>query len=433
MNYGIITYSKRPMKQDIVSNLNIGDPIQTYAMLNVYKKMGIDENKIIKISRYHSRFYDGKEVVLPYNCWNMIFNQQGHPYGSLPLPPQIHPVFLSFHLHSRNIEQNILDNLKKHEPIGCRDEETLENMKRHGIKAWLSGCVTALLPKRSKQPAKKKVFFIDVPKNLLPHIPKDILECGEFLQHQLPFSHNKNQDFMPDEVYNAFYDTAITRILQYRDEASLVVTSRLHAATPCMAMGIPVIVAGERFDGRFSFLDRYLQFYTPEQFENIDWNPNPVEYEKEKEMILQGFIEQINNPYTITSNIIQIDNFYRKRNREIYNKDLSDMIASLPFSSNKNIKFGIWGINSKSLRLKNYLADYRKDWKFEIVIDKSVTGFFEGIPISKIEDLNHSDKEIIIFVIPEGAQHIADQVLGEQGYSYVLVKDTKMEAHMAVL
>ena len=66
--------SKKPMRNGSIHGLNLGDPIQTYAMKYVLSTMNISENEIIEVSRYHAASYDGNYVVLPYNCFNMIGN-----------------------------------------------------------------------------------------------------------------------------------------------------------------------------------------------------------------------------------------------------------------------------------------------------------------------------------------------------------------------
>ena len=67
-----------------------------------------------------------------------------------------------------------------------------------------------------------------------------------------------------------------------RDTAKLVVTSRLHIASPCLAMGIPVILAKKHFGDRFGFIDCFLPTYTPEKYNDIDWSPSPINFEEEK-------------------------------------------------------------------------------------------------------------------------------------------------------
>lgn len=429
MKYGILTYAGRPMRPGAKNGLNLGDPIQSYAMRYIYSRMGIGEKELVEISRYRARYYDGDYVILPYNCFNMIYNQFGHEYGTLPLSDKIIPVFLSFHLHSRYISEDILNNLRNFQPVGCRDEETMANMRRHGIRAWLSGCATAVLPKRTVEPEKPKCFFVDVPESLKEYIPKDILDAGEFVEHQVAFPHEGGGEFMTDREYRAFYDAGIRQLERYREEATLVVASRLHAAAPCLAMGIPVILAGNSFDGRFSFLDRYLRFYTPDKFEEIDWNPEPVEYEEEKEKMLQVFIRQIKKAYRDCAGVYDVSAYYESRTREVYNKGFRDGIRGLPVREKKGVKFGIWGITSQSLELKNCILDTCKGWEFHVIVDKTATGSFEGLEVTRPEQIEEQDKDIIYFVVPESAHRAASELLDGLGRSYVLMKEWQMECH----
>ncbi|MDQ6438269.1 hypothetical protein RB623_29840 [Mesorhizobium sp. LHD-90] len=66
-------------------------------------------------------------------------------------------------------------------------------------------------------------------------------------------------------------------LADYRRKASLVVTPLHHAASPCIAAGIPVIICRRAFDSRFTYLRQLLPVYTPENFHEIDWRPAPVD------------------------------------------------------------------------------------------------------------------------------------------------------------
>ena len=61
-----------------------------------------------------------------------------------------------------------------------------------------------------------------------------------------------------------------------------MITSRLHCAAPCAAMGIPVIFAVTERSSRFAWIETLLPVYTPEQYAHIDWNPKPAAYEPMK-------------------------------------------------------------------------------------------------------------------------------------------------------
>lgn len=426
MKFAILTYAKRPMGSKGKNRLNIGDPIQTYAMRYIYNTMGITEHDLIEISRYHTKDYDGEYALLPYNCFNRIYNQLGHPYGTLPLSAKIVPVFTSFHLHSRYIDASIQNNLRAYQPIGCRDEETLMNMRQHGITAYLSGCITALLPKRQNTPQIPKTFFVDIPQSLVKYIPQELMENSEFIEHQINFPRSSDSEFMTDEEYERFYTAGVKQLEKYKEEATLVVTSRLHAATPCMAMGIPVILASDNFDGRFSWIDKYLPLYTPDKFGEIDWAPCVVEYEANKLAMTNIFISQIKNVYETNKDIYYVSSYYENRKRCKYNSGLIDALSKLPFSNKIGIKYAIWGLVTLAQTLKNVIID-EKEWELVTYVDKTVDGKFEGIPIVKPEQIEQLDQDIIYFVIPESAHHDASKLLTSLSRKFVIVNKTNME------
>ena len=63
----------------------------------------------------------------------------------------------------------------------------------------------------------------------------------------------------------------------YRRSAALVITPLHHAATPCIASGVPVVIARATDDPRFSFLRELTPVYLPEDFARINWAPRPVD------------------------------------------------------------------------------------------------------------------------------------------------------------
>lgn len=427
MKYALLTYSKRPMRNNGVIRLNIGDPIQTYAMKYIYSLMGVREEELVEVSRYHSKSYNGDYVILPYNCFNRIYNQSGYEYNSLPLSNKIIPVFLSFHLHSRVIDERILSNLKQYQPIGCRDEETMINMRNHDITAYVSGCVTAVLPRRMTKPQNGKVFFVDIPDNLMKYIPDKLIENGEFINHHVVFERSSNEEYMVEEEYQKFYNLGISQLMKYKEEAKLVVTSRLHAASPCMAMGIPVILVNDSFDGRFSWIGKYLPLYTKETYEQIDWYPNMVDYEHIKKNIIQVFMQQIKDSYDKYVGIYNISSFYELRADIIYNSELKNAIKKLPFSDAKNIHYGIWGLTTLAETLKNIIEDNCNSWKFVNAVDKICNGTFEGCKVIMPSEIQSQNEEIIYFIIPESAHKEATEILTSIKRSFVLVSKRNME------
>jgi hypothetical protein len=99
---------------------------------------------------------------------------------------KIIPVFLGFSALSKNFSNDDVDYLRRFQPIGCRDQYSMENLRKYNINAYVNGCMTATFPKRrnhSKISKYSKVFFIDVPDDFKKFVPKNILLNSEFSNH----------------------------------------------------------------------------------------------------------------------------------------------------------------------------------------------------------------------------------------------------------
>ena len=77
---------------------------------------------------------------------------------------------------------------------------------------------------------------------------------------------------------------------KYKNEAALVITTALHCASPCTAMGIPVVLLCENEEqmGRFSALKNIIPIYNLDDLKNknINFYPKAVDIEKLKEYML---------------------------------------------------------------------------------------------------------------------------------------------------
>ena len=59
---------------------------------------------------------------------------------------KIKPIYLSIHIRNPyNIASEMIDDLKKYEPIGYRDIFTLKSLRNKGIDAYFSSCLTLTL------------------------------------------------------------------------------------------------------------------------------------------------------------------------------------------------------------------------------------------------------------------------------------------------
>lgn len=205
---------------------NIGDVIQTLAVAqHVKTHSGY-------LERDQLNHYDGEPCAVVLNGWF------SHEPQNWPPSPAITPIFFGFHMTSKAAAAYEMHKayFKRHEPIGCRDLGTAKIMQGWGIDAYVSGCATMTFPRRPREPLQPKTFVVDVSRHF--------------------FNRRERADFvylsqiMPAFWYFLSQETKIaaaTALLAlYREEAACVITSRIHCAMPCFAMGIPTIYCGPR-------------------------------------------------------------------------------------------------------------------------------------------------------------------------------------------
>ena len=153
---------------------------------------------------------------------------------------------------------------KRYEPIGCRDLNTQKMLEAKGIQAYFSNCLTLTLGKSYRHYANEDIFLVDI----LPKYPtrrsvfksfnsfyksivhKDILLLGKRKKiiHKILGDKIIKEAKEITHVYSAEeFATEKSRFelaewtLKRYEKAKLVITSRIHCALPCLAMGTPVI------------------------------------------------------------------------------------------------------------------------------------------------------------------------------------------------
>ena len=156
--------------------------------------------------------------------------------------------------------------------VGARDRSTLEFFKSLGVKSYFSRCLTLTLPLRSKEQEQKadKVFLVNLDDDFIKKLPSSITQNAAII----------NQRFIKvDGIYDEkhYFDMTRNLLMRYANEASLVITSAVHCAGPCIAMGIPVVLVDfckeiGKDNERFSIFDGILRVYKPEDVDKIDFN-----------------------------------------------------------------------------------------------------------------------------------------------------------------
>jgi hypothetical protein len=237
---------------------NLGDHIQTLA---TEKFLG---NNPISIERHELDKYDGERAIMLMQGYFFVNDY----HCAFPPSENILPVFTGFHIENTDRTRNfyssskILEYIKKYAPIGCRDNSTKKFLLKNGIEAYLSRCLTLTFPTREKHIKGSRVFFIDEPKwmktsRFLGKKFRNIYEDGVFLSQ---VADTEPAGVLSDEVKRKM---AIERINLLKSEAKLVITSRLHVASPCAGMGIPVLLFPETLTlNRYETLKGIIPIYT---------------------------------------------------------------------------------------------------------------------------------------------------------------------------
>lgn len=270
--YGLMTYSKQP-------GYNVGDYIQSLAAKQYLPH--VDHY----ISRDHLSEYDQEPVKMIMNGWYMRVP------ANWPPSDLIDPLFVSMHINESAKDSmlqeagvNYFKGLKR--PVGCRDMYTARLLQEKGIDAHYTGCLTTTLDLKYKSEHKSGNIYIVDPFYYNPSWEKILssksnfvkgVVGGEILKVGLK---NKlletvfTKDFLKNSQYiKHWFDKEIhseekrfelaEQIIRKYAEAKLVITSRIHCALPCLALGTPVIFLnyGLDFDVSACRLEGILELF----------------------------------------------------------------------------------------------------------------------------------------------------------------------------
>ncbi|MGU9978030.1 MAG: polysaccharide pyruvyl transferase family protein, partial [Candidatus Oxydemutatoraceae bacterium WSBS_2016_MAG_OTU14] len=201
---------------------NLGDEIQTIAATRLIRELGfefggvVDRNTINTDERINllcNGFFD-------IDCLHNLFKDN------------INPIFSNIHIARKdnNLKAELIEQFKKHEPIGCRDRDTMQFLQSKGIKCFFNYCLTLTFPRREKDPENDRIFIVE--------LDKIMGRAKHYSQKNVtPLSHT-----FPSEYSHTLRMLLAQEFLDfYKNQADLIITSRLHCALPCIAMGIPVI------------------------------------------------------------------------------------------------------------------------------------------------------------------------------------------------
>lgn len=268
MIYKLLSVSKE-------GEINIGDYIQALASSQFLPSIdGFVDRETLKD-------YNGEECKVIMNGWYMHHPEQWPPSKN------INPLFVALHINSTAkdtlLSEESVKYFKQHEPIGCRDTNTVDMLKSKGIDAYFSACMTLTLgEKYHSEEKEEKCYFVDpyfitrwnlfyIVFNLIYLIlhwkPINIIakkypENKKGLRKRMilaTFYREYSKLFTKETLVNAEYisqqnkeyktkfstdeqrlSEAKRLVVEYA-RAKLVVTSRIHCALPCLGLGTPVL------------------------------------------------------------------------------------------------------------------------------------------------------------------------------------------------
>lgn len=275
-----------------VATKNLGDHIQIVAGLNMLQRFGaapalfIDRDNEIHTAHALDATHGPAGMLL--NGW---FKTNGAEW---PPHPNIRPIFLGFHIRlfqcPELLSAEAIAYYRSHAPIGCRDPYTADLLRQHDVDAYVSHCLTLTLPRRLELPeTQTEIFVVSRDRRILDRLPASCRDA-QFVLH-----YSDSTDFS-DNVRHA-----VALLHRYASTARLIVTTMLHCALPAIAMGIPVVVfypenteAGHASDlERFSDLSQLTRVYNPDEADQVDWSPKPIDVTAIKLDLLDSLREKV--------------------------------------------------------------------------------------------------------------------------------------------
>lgn len=264
------------------STINIGDDIQTIAA-----KKFLPEDSVAVDREFVSQFGYPSQLPVLVSGWFMHQKdtfwdlEAKAPDVSWPPSEAINPFFISVHFtgsfHKSVFSEKNIEYLKKYSPIGARDFYTLQELEKRGIPSYFSGCLTLTLDNPFDE-RNNVIYLVDVDEATRTYVKS---KCSSPI---VEITHGK--PLLKLLVVEHRLKYAENLLNMYR-KAKCVVTTRLHAAMPCLAFQTPVLMISSEepgsLDSRFLGLVEHTWNCSKKElvegsfeydFENPPDNPN---------------------------------------------------------------------------------------------------------------------------------------------------------------
>ena len=235
-------------------------------------------------------------------------------------------------------------------PIGCRDLETKGHLDRIGIENYLSGCMTLTIPRQEgPAPEQKYICLVDVP----PEVEDAVRAKVSGSEYEVKvIAHGVDYYKNPLSIEERF--KRVKELLLTYQNASCVVTSRLHSALPCLALETPVLLIFdeekdeiERFDVFLNTLHHKTKrefLENPDTYDILNPPENKTEYLEFRNPLIKR-CEEFVKQAEITEKTAPTEEFFTK-----------DMLAKVTWQK-EILKEAEHGFTQKSDELKAYLDE----------------------------------------------------------------------------
>ncbi len=249
----------------VVKCMNIGDDIQSIAGLRFLPRVDfyIDRDNIHEVESI--KLEKNEELKMIMNGWYTAGYEFWPPKNDsfVPLLTSIHinPLHDYGAVAERFSRKNVVRYLKKFGPVGARDLSTLEFFKKNGIDSYFSACMTLTLNPEKNVKKKDYILAINVSNEVYETIKK------RTTREVIRMDVERTQGMTVEE------NLALAKYYLYMyQSAHCVVTTRLHATLPTIAIGgrtlfiIEGNVANQDFEHRFNGLHGLAHHVTAREF-----------------------------------------------------------------------------------------------------------------------------------------------------------------------
>lgn len=217
-------------------HVNLGDAIQSLAAKQFLPRVDIR----IPRERLSLQPAGGRKVKLILNGWFMHHPEYWPPHPDIePLPISMHFAAHDFGRFQRWRKRPLdrllsgegAEYLRKWAPIGARDQSTADELSHREIPNYLSGCLTLTLRPKHSVPREDLIVTCDLSRAQLAQLRRQTTRPIITVSHQTKPS---NDDLS--------FEQAAEELLLLYSRAAAVVTTRVHAALPCLALETPVLL-----------------------------------------------------------------------------------------------------------------------------------------------------------------------------------------------